>query len=718
MKRYKIISTIITLLMLISIGIFAMPILSQPTSVQPEGSMVVMPSPGIVWQDNFNPWNAPALPGGLIWLIYEPLALVNSLSGQTIPWLATNWTFTTGYIYLPNGTKVQTLALILYLRHDVYFTDGTPFNATAVWYTLALEQAYPQLGYSANQIANMTIINPYELEVVFKPGVTPMVLYTILEQWPVDPAQWGKIFPVEQLPNGTYLGLNKTGNPFTYPNTNPIGTGPYMLYSFSPQEIVLVANPHYWMPGEPRIKYLLYPSYPSNVQADTALNNGQITWAGLFEPNIQQQFVAKDPLHYHYYFAPGFPTMLTLNNLKWPLSDPVLRQAISLAINRTAIYYLGEYGYELPATTPLPLPPQQIQYLNSSVLQLAEQFAPSQGNVTAALQLLESHGYKLVNGQLIAPNGTAVPTMTIITVAGWTDWDADLTIIAQDLKQIGITVEVQTPPFTTWFNYMETGNYWMGLMWDLISGPTPIQPLSGYLYGYWNSPGNITPIGNSTYFNIERFNLSIIHPTFEQLVNWANGNFSINDNAYYSIVNKLAALWIKYMPSIALVYGAEWYEYVNNTVTGWPTQQNYYWPAPPWTSLPSTPLPVILALHLVNQSVPEPWWYYTSQVPSSWYTSNDPFVYQTTTTTTTPSTTTSTSTTTTTTTSTTTSTTTTTTTTTSISTTTSVSTSVSTTTATVTTTVSSSSNTALYAIIAVVIIVIIIAVVVLGLRRR
>jgi len=75
------------------------------------------------------------------------------------------------------------------------------------------------------------------------------------------------------------------------------------------------------------------------------------------------------------------------------------------------------------------------------------------------------------------------------------------------------------------------------------------------------------------------------------------------------------------MPSIALVYGAEWYEYVNNTVTGWPTQQNYYWPAPPYTSLPSTPLPVVLALHLVNQSVPEPWWYYTSQVPSSWYTS-------------------------------------------------------------------------------------------------
>ncbi|WWQ61807.1 ABC transporter substrate-binding protein [Sulfolobus tengchongensis] len=713
MWKRLVISSLISVLILLSIGSFFIVTSQSSSTVQPEGSIVVLASPVGTWQDNFNPWNAPTPADDGEWLIYELLAQVNYGTGQIIPWLATNWTWTTGYVTTANGTKIQTLALILYLRHDVYFTDGTPFNATAVWYTIALEQAYPQLGYLANYVANMTIINPYEIEIVFKPGTTHMILYTVLEQFIVDPAQWGKYFPVEQLPNGTYVGLNKTGNPYTWQDPDPIGTGPYMLYSYSPQEIVLVANPHYWMPGEPRIKYILFPAYASNVQADTALNNGQVTWAGLFEPGIQQNFVAKNPQYYHF-FSPGIrPQMVVFNDLRWPLSDPVLRQAISLAINRTAICYLGEYGLEPPTPTPLPLASPMLSVLNSSVLQLAEKYAPPQGNVTAALQLLESHGYKLVNGQLIAPNGTPVPTMTIMAPAGWTDWDADLALIAQQLKQIGLNVQVETPPFSTWYSDVESGNYWMAMIWDLITGPSPIFYFQGYLYNYWNSPGNVTPIGNTTYYDLERFNLSIIHPTFEQLIQWAWGNFSVNDAVYNNIINQLAVLWIKYMPAMAVVWNAEWYEYVNNTVTGWPTPQNPYWLGAPWENLPTTPLPVVLALHLVNQSVPEPWWYYTSQVPQSWYTSNDPFVYQPTTTST--STTTSTTTTTSTVTSVSTTSTTLTSTTTQVSTTTTVSTSTTTVTQTVT---SSSSNMGLYIAIAVVVIIIVIIGVVLALRRR
>ncbi|QXJ27604.1 hypothetical protein J5U23_00471 [Saccharolobus shibatae B12] len=267
----KLISIIVAVLMIISLGITFNVATSQPTSVQPEGSLVVVANTVGTWQDNFNPWNSPTGGYAGMWFIYEPLALIDYGTAQIIPWLATNWTFTTGYIYLPNGSKVQTLALILWLRHDVYFTDGTPFNATAVWYTFALEQAYPQLGYTANDIANMTIINPYQLEIVFNQRATPVILYTILGHFIVDPAQWGKLFPVQQLPNGTYVALNKTGNPYIWQVTNPIGTGPYMLYSFSPQQVVLVANPHYWMPGEPRIKYLLFPAYASSTQATTDL---------------------------------------------------------------------------------------------------------------------------------------------------------------------------------------------------------------------------------------------------------------------------------------------------------------------------------------------------------------------------------------------------------------------------------------------------------------
>lgn len=51
----KIISGIISVLMLISIGVFIIPTISQSTSVQPEGSIVIVASPIGTWQDNYNP---------------------------------------------------------------------------------------------------------------------------------------------------------------------------------------------------------------------------------------------------------------------------------------------------------------------------------------------------------------------------------------------------------------------------------------------------------------------------------------------------------------------------------------------------------------------------------------------------------------------------------------------------------------------------------------
>ncbi len=161
----KLISIIVAVLMIISLGIAFNIVRSQQMSMQPEGSLVVVANTIGTWQDNFNPWNSPYSSYDGEWFIYEPLALIDYGTSQIIPWLATNWTFTNTTTYV-NDKPAPTFGIVLWLRHGVYFTDGTPFNATAVWYTFALEQAYPQLGYTANDIANMTIINPYEIEIV------------------------------------------------------------------------------------------------------------------------------------------------------------------------------------------------------------------------------------------------------------------------------------------------------------------------------------------------------------------------------------------------------------------------------------------------------------------------------------------------------------------------------------------------------------------------
>ena len=602
----------------------------------PEGSMTLAGATGVTYTNNFNPFaTTTSLPNDLLEIFFEPLIYFNPITGAMIPWLASNYTFTTAYIWENVSgrlVKVPTLAVIFWLRRGVTFANGNPFNATDVWYTFGLSKAYDLPsnygsvpGPLAGMVANVTVLGPYEVEVVLSSNNT-LDFLTIATEHIVDALTWEKVWPIEELPNGTFIGLNKTSPATTIlpdysPLVNGSGTGPYLPYSFSPQMVVAVANPHYWIPGEPHIKWLYFPAYPSSSALIEALLQGEITWTNVVIPNINQTFVAKNPQYYHYLLTGiAFPVDFFLNYRRWPLSDPVLRQAISMAINRTAIDYIAEYGYEPPAID-LPVPPSLFSEFNSTVLYWARYFAPPEGNVTGAIDWLESHGWKFVNGQLYAPNGTDVSQiqMTIIEPSGETDYDESAVLISDELKAIGLNVVPETLPFSTWFSDIQSGNYWMARFWGMGAVPVAIQQFAARL-----SPKTANEsamgFGGFMWINLTKY------PFFSYL-NPAGQYWLVNNTMYDYYINKVGMLWVETLPSISLVYPYSPVEYVNETVTGFPTQDHNYWASYWLIGWPAA----LLCLHLVNQSVQEPWWYYysaysISQVPSQWITSNDPYV--------------------------------------------------------------------------------------------
>ena len=86
----------------------------------------------------------------------------------------------------------------------------------------------------------------------FKTAAVPYFYY-IADQIPIVPQHiWSKI-----------------ANPVTYADTNPVGTGAYMVNPCTPQNITYTANPHYWQPGEPKIAKVEYPAFTSNDTANT-----------------------------------------------------------------------------------------------------------------------------------------------------------------------------------------------------------------------------------------------------------------------------------------------------------------------------------------------------------------------------------------------------------------------------------------------------------------
>ncbi len=141
-------------------------------------------------------------------------------------------------------------------------------------------------------------------------------------------------------------------NPTTYLTAHPVGTGAYEVSKVSPQVLDLTANPHYYLPGLPKVKTYRFLTYSGNdTTSDAAIEAGQLDWTGAYIPNIQQNYLNKNPKFQLVSDIPLATTFLITNMASGPTTKLAVRQAISDAINRSYISNTVYDGYA-PATNP------------------------------------------------------------------------------------------------------------------------------------------------------------------------------------------------------------------------------------------------------------------------------------------------------------------------------------------------------------------------------
>ena len=94
---------------------------------------------------------------------------------------------------------------------------------------------------------------------------------------------------------------------------------------------------------------LEYIETTSNDAALLLIQSGKVDWTHNFVPNVEQVYSAKDPAHYHSFYATtAYPISLMFDTTQYPYSLVPFRQAVSMAINRDDVSKLGEYGYAPP----------------------------------------------------------------------------------------------------------------------------------------------------------------------------------------------------------------------------------------------------------------------------------------------------------------------------------------------------------------------------------
>jgi peptide/nickel transport system substrate-binding protein len=236
------------------------------------------------------------------------------------PGLATSWQWLD-----PKTLQVK-------LRQGVTFQDGEPFNAQAVAFTFndfllgAPGKASPQLS-NYTTIDHVQVVDDYTVNFVMK-EVDP-VLVTKL-------AGYGAMI----VPP---LYIKQHGD--TYFDTHPIGTGPFKVTEYVPNDhLTLVANPSYFK-GAPKLREVVYRFVPDNNTRVEMLSSGEAqivqgvpvslasTVSGLTNAKLVP---VASPTVVGLYYSPELA----------PTNNILIRQAIAAGIDIDTIIktVLGGYG--------------------------------------------------------------------------------------------------------------------------------------------------------------------------------------------------------------------------------------------------------------------------------------------------------------------------------------------------------------------------------------
>ncbi len=402
-------------------------------------------------------------------LIYENLTWVdNDVVAQ--PQLAESW-----------DISDDGLTYTFHLREGVKFHNGKELDAEDVKYSLE-RQLDPDVGSAGR--GDLTMIDTIE---VVDNNTVKITLNT-----PTGPflaalgGRYNAIIPKDSAPDGETL------------RRTAIGTGPFMVEEFVPTEkLVLVKNPDYWDEGKPYLESLVIQVIPDEQTILAGLRTGEIDMATLEDAKNYLLLEGDENLVLTRTPAIKHDT-LELPPDTPPVDDIRVRQAILLALDKEAIMEAGILGL---GRTLGGMPPA-MTYWSLPLEELPNQTR----DVEKAKELLAEAGY---------PDGF---DMTLRTIVGYGTMSADAPVIAANLKDIGINVEVETVDLGVWIedwrNLREpiTRNAWGGFMDpDLLYYRHFHSQPEGMDFRRWNNPAadeildkarsSIDPAERKEYYN-------------------------------------------------------------------------------------------------------------------------------------------------------------------------------------------------------------------------
>ncbi|MFT8319083.1 MAG: ABC transporter substrate-binding protein [Sporolactobacillus sp.] len=370
--------------------------------------------------------------------IFDTLVSYNysKQSTDVIPSLATSWKIT-------NGGKTYTFNL----KKGVKFQDGTAFNAQAVVFNFNRWMNGKKSGKFA-YFPSMFGGYKGDAGLVIK-SVTAPNASTVVFSLKRPSAPFLKNLAMSPFAISSPAAVKKYGS--KYGSTAAVGTGAYSFKSWKRNDtITLVKSKNYWKKGLPKISKLIFKVIPDNSSRLNALKNGEIDLMDGVNPS-DVSGVSGNKQYHVYYRPPMNIAYMGFNVTMKPFNNKKVRQALNMAVDKSAIIKAFYNGQAQAATNPMP----------PSLLGFDKNIKPYAYNLKAAKKLLAEAGY---------PNGFST---TLYTMSNPRDYMPEPQNVAQSVQstfgKIGVKVKIVTVEWSSYIAKLTKGGapmYMMGWTGD------------------------------------------------------------------------------------------------------------------------------------------------------------------------------------------------------------------------------------------------------------
>lgn len=489
--------------------------------------------------------------------LWEPLFYFSAYADESIPWLAT------GFEYNDDFTE-----LTINIREGVEWSDGTPFTAKDVAFTLNMLKAQAPLLRNSTEIAawvaSATAVDDLTVQIVFN-SPRPRFLFTHMS-FKFDTG-------VYIVPEHIFKDVEDVSGYKGYDVEMglPLSTGPYKIVEWTNSQKFIDLREDWWavktgfaeLPAIERI--LMLPRADDTRMIQLIVNNEVDSTLDLRATTIPQT-VAQNPniiTHTGRELPMGYidwwPTSMWFNCDEGPYADKNVRWAVSYSIDREQMLDVALQGSGTITQLPFPQYPPLQPYFDAAA-PLLETYNTNEFNLEKAAERMAAAGYEKDSDGFWVKDGERVPAI----IGGWSVLADIGPVIVEQLRKAGFESDwIQPADHGT---RMSDGTYKIWLNGHGGSIVDPFDTMDMYTSKYWAAAGQPTAY-NSRFRNTE------YDAVLEQMANMKPDS---NDPAYMDLYLKGIEIYLDNLVDAPI---QQWMHRIpmNTTYwTDWPTAENPY----------------------------------------------------------------------------------------------------------------------------------------------